>query len=78
MLSSAKLTPAWEGVPVCGPMHRMSSVAHYMGIGRSTVYELIDRGELPTPIKLTSGISVLPQSWLDAVVAARASAGTSE
>ena len=61
-----------------GPMHRISSVARYMGIGRSTVYELIERGELPPPIKLTSGIAIIPESWLDAVAAARASAGTSE
>jgi predicted DNA-binding transcriptional regulator AlpA len=72
MNSNTKLDLVLNQVAVRGPMHRMSSVARYMGIGRSTVYEMIDRGDLPAPIKLTSGIAVIPQSWLDAIVAARA------
>ena len=66
--------PPWEGVQIRGPMHRMQAVARYLGIGRSTAYEMIQRGELPRPIPLSPGVSVIPESWLEAVVAARATA----
>lgn len=63
--------PPWHGVPVRGPMHRVSGIAKYLQIGRSTVYELIARGDLPRPIRLSAGISVIPESWLDAIVEAQ-------
>ena len=62
----------WDGVEIRGPMYRMQAVARYLGIGRSTAYEMIQRGELPPPIRLSPGVSVTPESWLQAVVAARA------
>jgi predicted DNA-binding transcriptional regulator AlpA len=74
MLQTAQARPPWEGVQIRGPMHRMHAVARYLGIGRSTAYEMIQRGELPRPIALTPGVSVIPESWLEAVVAARATA----
>lgn len=58
-------------LPMYGPMLRISDAAQYLGLGRSTLYDMIAHGQLPPPIKLRSGLSVLPKSWLDAAVAAR-------
>ena len=71
MLASQVRRP-WDGVEIRGPMLRMNAVARYLGIGRSTAYEMVQRLELPPPIRLSPGVSVIPESWLEAVVAARA------
>lgn len=41
------------------------------GIGKTTVYELIKRGEFPAPHKLGPRIAVWPSAVVDAWLAAR-------
>lgn len=65
----------WEGIPAKGPILRPTEAAAYYGVAISTYYALIQRGEVPGFIKLSkiARASGVPQGWLDAAIAGRAS-----
>jgi len=48
---------------------RRPAVEEITGLGRSTIYNLMDRGEFPRPVKLTGKVVAWPESaiaeWLD-------------
>lgn len=56
---------------------RLNDVTRRLGLGRSSVYELVRRGELCPPVKLGVRASAWPQSAIDAFIAekVRASGG---
>jgi predicted DNA-binding transcriptional regulator AlpA len=69
--------PPWAGVPASGPMLRPADGARYIAYSLSSYYRGVARGQLPKPIKMGQGgfnaASAIPQAWLDAVIADRAS-----
>lgn len=53
----------------------LSALSHYVGFGRSRVYQLINAGEFPKPIKVGKSsrwVRAEIDSWLSAQIAARA------
>jgi len=53
------------------PILRPREAAKYLGIGKSSLYRLIESGDLPRPIKLTKQSSGWRLSTLDAFIADR-------
>jgi len=50
---------------------RRPAVEQRTGLARSTIYELIARGEFPSPVRLTERAVAWPRSAIDAWIAAR-------
>lgn len=50
---------------------RLPAVCAKLGLGRSSVYDLVKRGELCPPVKLGMRVSAWPLSALDAFIAER-------
>jgi predicted DNA-binding transcriptional regulator AlpA len=63
----------WASVTPVGPILRPADAAAYFGVALSTYYALIHEGIVPPFVKLSSRArsSGVPQSWLDAAIAAR-------
>ena len=57
---------------------RIKQICGRMGLSRSTVYELMDRGELPRVVRVTSRSVCLPEHEIEAVLAARLAGRSSE
>lgn len=65
----------WASIPAAGPLLRPKDAAEYLGYSKSHFYALVERGELPKPIKIGRGFNAatgVPRPWLDAVIADRA------
>ena len=50
---------------------RISQVSARLGLGRSSIYALVQRGELCPPVKLGARASAWPASAIDAFIADR-------
>jgi prophage regulatory protein len=50
---------------------RLPEVAARLGLGRTSIYALIQRGELSPPVKLGGRVSAWPASAIDAFIARR-------
>jgi prophage regulatory protein len=50
---------------------RLNEVMLRLGLGRSSIYELVRRGELCSPVKLGARASAWPQSAIDGFIAER-------
>ena len=50
---------------------RRRAVEEVTGLSRSTIYELMSRGEFPRPVKLTSKAVAWPEGVIAAWLAAR-------
>lgn len=50
---------------------RLPEVSARLGLGRSSIYALIQRGELSPPVKLGARASAWPASVIDAFIAER-------
>lgn len=57
---------------------RMNEVMLRLGLGRSSIYELVRRGQLCPPLKLGVRASAWPQSAIDAFIAERLRASRGE
>lgn len=68
--SPAQAEP-WKGVPATGSLRRPKECAARLGISRSYFYMLVQRGELPAPVRIAGRATGLPDSWLDAIVASK-------
>lgn len=66
------VTP-WKGLSPAGPLLRPAEAAAFLKTSRKNYYAMARRGEVPTPVRLRpeGRATVIPQSWLDAVIAAR-------
>lgn len=53
---------------------RLPEVSRRVGIKRSAIYALIERGEFPPPVRLGARVSAWPSDEIDAWVAARIAA----
>lgn len=53
--------------------HRRRAVEEITGLSRSTIYAMMDRGEFPRPVKLSSRIVAWPESAIADWLASRAS-----
>lgn len=53
------------------PLMKAEEVAARFAVRRETVYRLISRGLLPSPVKVTARASRWPEAEINAVVAAR-------
>lgn len=51
------------------PIIRPRDAAAYLGIGRSTLYRLIESGALPRPIRLSSQVTGWRMSTLESFIA---------
>ena len=68
MMSNAIHTgPAYQGQAIIRPRE----AAAYLGIGKSTLYRLVERGALPRPIKLSAQVTGWRLSTLDQFIADR-------
>ena len=64
----------WSSVPPTGPMLRPPEAAAYLGFkSRQQLHQMVRSGEAPAPIRLRKEGNAcgIPQSWLDAIIAAR-------
>lgn len=52
--------------------YRRTAVEEITGLSRSTIYDLMSRGEFPRPIKLTPRIVAWPESRISEWLAQRA------
>jgi excisionase family DNA binding protein len=68
-------SPPWADIPLRGPILRTNDAAEYLGLSVPYTYALIQRGDLPRPIKIGARATGIPRDWLDAVIAARAAGG---
>jgi prophage regulatory protein len=50
---------------------RLNEVMLRLGLGRSSVYELVRRGDLCQPVKIGVRVSAWPQSAIDGFIAER-------
>jgi len=57
---------------------RPRDVAAHLGVARATVYRLVERGELPSPIRITAGASGWLARDIDEYVARRVTASRGE
>ena len=57
--------------PTLDPIYRPREAAAYIGLTRSSLYRLVDAGELPRPIKLSAQSSGWRLSTLEAFLAKR-------
>jgi prophage regulatory protein len=51
--------------------YRLAEVRALTGLGRSTIYDQMNRGKFPHPVKLTGKIVGWPESSLSAWIASR-------
>lgn len=51
--------------------YRRPAVEEITGLSRSTIYDLMGRGEFPRPVKLSARIVAWPESRIDAWLAQR-------
>lgn len=65
------ISPFWHGIDPAGQQLRPQQVASKLGLSRSQIYQMIDDGELPPFLKLSTRASAMPESWLDAFVLER-------
>ena len=72
-MSKAIEQKSWQETEPRGRLLRPSEVTTITGLSKSQIYQMIRDGEFPPFIKLGRRASALPQSWLDAFVADRAS-----
>lgn len=66
---TSQMNESWRKIPPSIPLLRPKQVLQVTGLSRSTMYELIARGEFPNFIKLGPRASAMPQAWLDAYLA---------
>ncbi|MEE9315448.1 MAG: AlpA family phage regulatory protein [Rhizobiaceae bacterium] len=64
-----KISTSWQGIPASTPLLRPSQVLKETAISRSTMYEMIARGDFPSFIKIGRRSTAMPRVWLDAFVA---------
>lgn len=62
----------WRDTPVEGPFLRSGQAADFLNLSRTQFYALARIGALPRPFKIGGRAAGLPQSWLNAVLRARA------
>ena len=67
MTTTTSTTPAYQGRAIIRPRE----AAEYLGIGRTTLYRLVNRGDLPKPIKLSAQVTGWRLSTLDQFIAER-------
>ncbi len=53
---------------------RLPAVKEMTGLGRSTIYELMSKGDFPRPVKLTGKAIAWPESRVTAWLQGRAAA----
>lgn len=68
----APMPGVWMGIPATGPLLRPADAARYLGLGISTMYDQIQRGEIPPLVKIGARASGIPKPWLDAAIQLRA------
>lgn len=68
----------WKDVAPTGRMLRPSAVVERTGLSKSSIYELIKRGDFPPFVKLSARASVMPEAWLHAFISARAARAISK
>lgn len=61
-----------EANGLTGPYYRPKTAAQYLDVAPSTLWALIAQQILDPPIKLSAGVSLFPQSALDAALMKRA------
>ena len=65
-MTNAAIQKAWEGLPPTTPLLRPKQVLQATGLSRSTMYEMISRGEFPRFIRVGPRTSGMPKAWLEA------------
>jgi len=63
----------WNGIKADGPLLRPAEAAAFLKTSPKNYYAMARRGEVPKPVKLRADgrATVIPLSWLNAVIAAR-------
>lgn len=67
MTTHTRTAPAYQGRAIIRPRE----AAEYLGIGRTTLYRLVSRGDLPKPIKLSAQVTGWRLDTLDQFIAER-------
>ena len=60
----------WEGIPPSYPMLRPTQVLAATGLARTTMYDLIARGQFPPFLRIAPRTSAMPEAWLQAYLQA--------
>lgn len=63
----------WKCVEPRGPYLRPAQAAAFCGISTPTLYEMVRAGTFPAPVRVhpEGKATVIPQTWLEAVLSAR-------
>lgn len=56
----------WKNLPPSPPLLRPKQVLKATGLSRSTMYEMIARGEFPSFLRVGPRTSAMPETWLQA------------